>query len=59
MKQLELRVRLTAELLHRYQIVCVKNKLSLPKQTAAIIKDFVEIQERNLELMDNFKHGGK
>ena len=32
-------------------MVCIKNDLSLPKQTTQLIKHFVEIQEENLRIV--------
>lgn len=41
------RIRVNEELYKRYKIVCIEKDLSVPKQTAALIKNFVEIQEEN------------
>lgn len=49
MKQKELRFRISEDLWKRYKHVCVERMLSVPKQSTALIKKFVEIQEENLE----------
>jgi hypothetical protein len=47
-----IRIRIDHELFQRYKIVCIKNDLSIPKQTHEIIKNFVDIQESNLEKLE-------
>jgi len=42
-----LTVRIPNTLLMQYKILCVEKDLSVPKQTAALIKNFVDIQEEN------------
>ena len=47
----EVRFLMDDELYKRYRIICVKNDLSMPRQSAELIKHFVEVQEINIELM--------
>jgi hypothetical protein len=47
-----IRIRIDHELFQRYKIVCIKTDLSIPKQTHEIIKNFVDIQESNLEKLE-------
>jgi len=50
-----LRVRIPKDLYKRYKLLCVEGDLSVPKQTAEIIRHFVEIQESNIEKIKNVK----
>lgn len=43
----EMRLRVPENLATRFRIICLEKKLSVPKQTAALIRQFVEIQEEN------------
>lgn len=45
------RIIIPTELYKRYKLQCVRLDLSIPKQTAELIKNFVEIQERNQEAL--------
>jgi hypothetical protein len=45
------RVPLTEDLYKKYKHLCIEMDLSLPKQTAALIKEFVAIQEENKQRM--------
>lgn len=45
------RMRIHPILYKRYKLICVKNNLSMPKQTAELIRKFVEIQESNDKLV--------
>lgn len=45
MEQRELRVRIHPHLLKRYKLICVEKDLSVPKQTAELIRHFVEFFE--------------
>jgi hypothetical protein len=47
-----LRIRIDDDLLKKYKVLCVKNDLSIPKQTHSLIKNFVFVQEENLKIMD-------
>lgn len=51
----ELRIRVPAHLYKRMKIVCTVLDLSIPKQTAAMIWDFVEVQEKNIENLKGIK----
>jgi hypothetical protein len=42
-------------LFKRYKLVCVHNDLSLPKQTAQLIRTFVEVQEMNIRNTEKFR----
>jgi hypothetical protein len=44
-----LRLRIPYELFTRYKILCIQKELSLPKQTAELIRKFVEIHEENYD----------
>jgi hypothetical protein len=46
-----LRIRIHPHLFKRFQIICVQKDLSIPKQTAALIRMFVEMQEQNEKMM--------
>jgi len=50
-----LRVRIPDTLYLDFKLICVEKDLSLPKQTAALIKSFVEVQKENKKRME----GGK
>lgn len=52
MKYKELRVRISDKIMERYVAICDKHNLSMPKQTSAMIKQFVEIQEDNDKKID-------
>lgn len=45
------RIKIPPHLYKRYKIVCAQNDLSIPKQTAELIRKFVEMQEENYRLM--------
>ena len=45
----ELRIRVPATLYKRMKIVCAVLDLSIPKQTASLIWNFVEVQEMNIQ----------
>ncbi len=47
MKYKELRFKIPEELFIRYKHVCVDRLLSVTKQSAALIQNFVDIQEEN------------
>ena len=42
-----MRFRVPQVLFKKYKILCTKKDLSITKQTAALIKNFVDIQEDN------------
>ena len=43
----EIRFFVNEDLYKEFKILCVKNDLSLPKQTHELIRKFVEIQNQN------------
>lgn len=47
MREKILRVRIPYDLFTDYKVLCVQRELSLPKQTAELIRKFVEIHEEN------------
>ncbi len=49
MKEREMRFRIAEDIFKRYRLICIEKDLSIPKQTADIIKHFVEVQEENKE----------
>ena len=51
----ELRVRIPLDLKIRYKTFCMQNKLSLPQQTLALIRGFLDIQEKNIETMKRLR----
>ena len=55
MKQKVYRVYLPEDLFIKYKVLCVENKLSMPKQTQALIRNFMDIQEENKKRMQGAK----
>jgi hypothetical protein len=55
MKQKEMRFLIPDNLYKRYKILCVEMDLSIPKQTAQLIENFVEVQEEHVKLMKQLK----
>lgn len=47
MEEKSVRIRIHPHLYKRFKVICIKNDLSLPKQTSELIRKFVEIQEEN------------
>ncbi len=43
----EIRIMVTEDVFKRYKIYCIEHDISLPKQTAELIRHFLEIQEEN------------
>jgi hypothetical protein len=56
MKDDFLRVRISEDLYKRYKILCIKKNLSIPLQTNALIKNFVDIQEDNEKKIEEAKN---
>ncbi len=48
MENKEMRFLLPEPIWKRYKILCVELDISLPKQTAELIRHFVEVHEHNL-----------
>lgn len=44
-KEKIIRIRIPPHLYKRYKIICAQKELSIPKQTAELIRKFVEILE--------------
>lgn len=53
MEYKQLRLRIPLELHKRYKWLCVQKDLSLPRQTTALIRNFVDIQEENDKRIKN------
>jgi hypothetical protein len=47
MKEHEMRFRIPQVLFKRFKLVCIQNDLSIPKQSAELIRKFVEILEED------------
>jgi hypothetical protein len=47
--------RIENSIYKRYKMICIEMELSITKQTADIIRQFVEIQEENIRLMKEAK----
>lgn len=47
MKESMVRFRIPEHLYVKYKIFCLQRKLSVAKQSASLIKNFIEIQEDN------------
>lgn len=50
MKESVVRIRIHPVLLKKYRMICLKNDLSLPKQTTELIRKFVEVDEINRKM---------
>ena len=46
-----IRMRITDVLYKKYKMICVERDLTMPKQTAQLIRKFVEVHEENKRLM--------
>ncbi len=49
------RMRIHPVLYKKYKVICAEKDLSVPKQTAELIRKFVEIDEANKKLMSHIK----
>lgn len=49
------RMRVPENLYKKYRIVCIDRGLSMPKQTAQLIRKFVEIDEENKKIMSHIR----
>lgn len=47
MKEKVIRMRVHEHLYKRFKVICAEKDLSMPKQTAELVRKFVEIQEEN------------
>ena len=50
MKQTEIRTRIPGSLIEKFRIICIKKKISSPKQIAELIRKFVEVCESDIKL---------
>lgn len=50
-----IRMKIRPELYKKYKIICVEKDLSMPKQTAELIRKFVEVHEENERLLKDIK----
>jgi hypothetical protein len=50
-----IRMRIPNILYKRYKVICAKLDLSMPKQNAELIRQFVEVQEKNAKIIENIK----
>lgn len=53
-----LRFRITDDLYKKYKVVCAELELSIPKQGAQLIENFVQVQQENIDKIKNAKKGG-
>lgn len=51
MKERIVRIRVPEHLFIRYKVICAEKDLSIPKQTAELIRKFVEIQQETTQRM--------
>ncbi len=58
MEQREIRLRIPHELYKKYKLICVEMDLSMPRQTAQIIEQFVNVQNDNLNVKRQLKDKG-
>jgi len=54
-KERIVRMRIPEFIYKKYKIICAEKDLSLPKQTAELIRKFIEIDEVNKNLMSHLK----
>ena len=47
------RITLNDEIYKKYKIFCVQNDISIIRQTEDLIKNFIDIQHHNKELLKN------
>ena len=58
MKESILHVRMKEETVIRFKIFCIRNKISIPKQTEQIINSFLDIHEQNEKMIELAKKEG-
>jgi hypothetical protein len=46
-----IRVRIPDEIFKRFKVHCIEMNVSIPKQLTEFVRKFVEIQDKNKELM--------
>lgn len=49
------RMRIHPVLYKKYKVICAEKDLSMPKQTAELIRKFVEVDEANKKMMSHIK----
>jgi hypothetical protein len=49
----EVRIMISPVLYKQYKILCVEKDLSIPKLTAQLIKNFIDLNEGTKKLMDH------
>ena len=57
MEERVVKLRIHPVLYQRYKVICVKNKLSIPKQTSELVRHFVENMEDYEEKLIKAKYG--
>lgn len=55
LKEHIVRIRISRHLYKRFKILCAVKDLSMPKQTAELIRKFVEVQEENDKKLSQIK----
>ncbi len=55
MKERVVRMRIPEFLFKKFKVICVEKDLSLPKQTAELIRKFIEVDETNKKLSSHIK----
>jgi hypothetical protein len=56
MKEFVVRIRISDDVYKKYKHFCIDNDLSIPKQTEALIKNFINVQECNNEIRKTLKN---
>lgn len=51
MEEKVVRLRVHPHLYKRFKVICAQMELSIPKQTAELIRKFVEVHEENAKLL--------
>lgn len=54
-----IRLRMPTHLYKRYKVICIKKDLSLPKQTADLIRQFVDHLEEEIRIKEQIIWNGK
>lgn len=49
------RIRINSEVFKRFKVLCAALDLSIPNQTTQLIKDFLIIHEKNLDILKEIK----
>ena len=58
-KEKVIRFRLDYAIFKKYKVICAHLDLSMPKQTAELINQFIHIQEENIEKLKEVEQRGK